>query len=885
MHEATTIRTTCPYCGVGCGVLATRDAQGEVSVKGDPDHPANYGRLCSKGSTLAETLSLDGRLLAPRVRGLETGWDQALSEVANAFSRTIAEHGPNSVAIYGSGQLLTEDYYVANKLMKGFIGSGNIDTNSRLCMASTVAGHKRAFGSDTVPGCYEDLEEADLVVLVGSNFAWCHPVLFQRLMAARDARGTKIVVIDPRKTVTADAADIHLALNSGSDVALINGLAKHLFDEGAVDQRFVARVTEGERELRAAVNEMSADTVAHATGLSQEEIMTFFEMFRCTEKTVTVFSQGVNQSSAGTDKVNAILNCHLLTGRIGKPGMGPFSITGQPNAMGGREVGGLANQLAAHMDIDNPTHRALVERFWSAPAMARKPGLKAVELFQAMADGRVKAVWIMATNPAASLPMLAEVEKALTNCELVVVSDVTDTTKTARFADILLPAQGWAEKDGTVTNSERRISRQRKFMTPAGVAKPDWWIISEVAKRMGFQGFDYEGPADVFKEHAALSAFENNGTRDFDLSGLTRLSQQEYDALAPIQWPVTGEAPQGTKRLFGEGAFFTATRKAKLVASAAREPASSPTGDWPWILNTGRIRDQWHTMTRTGKTGRLFAHTAEPFVELHPADAATMNLKPADIAVIENDRGKLLARVAVTAHVTRGTVFMPMHWTEPFANCADVGRLIGPHVDPISGQPELKHTPVSIRKYDAAWYGLLLSWSQPDLRGFDYWATAPAGAGWRAEIAHHSKLDCAEAMARKLLQVDAQADLILFEDRANGTQRVASVRNGLLDGVLMLSRNPVAASRNWLIDQMGKPVSGPTRFQLLAGRAGADQPDIGAIVCSCFNVGVNQISAAAMKGANNVDAIGAVLKAGTNCGSCRVEMGRILESVNVKEAV
>ena len=456
------IRTTCPYCGVGCGVIATPKPDGGVAVAGDPDHPANFGRLCSKGSALGETMSLEGRLLQPVIGGRAASWDESLDLIASRFS-SATRSTADSVAFYVSGQLLTEDYYVANKLMKGFIGSANIDTNSRLCMSSSVAGHKRAFGADIVPGIYEDLELADLVVLVGSNLAWCHPVLFQRLLAAKEKRGTRIVVIDPRATPTAEAANLHLPLAPGSDVALFNGLLKHLEANSAVDTGYVERHTSGFAEALSCAKASTIEEVVRQTDLSVKALLAFYDLVLRHERTVTVYSQGVNQSSAGTDKVNAIINCHLATGRIGRPGMGPFSVTGQPNAMGGREVGGLANMLAAHMELDNAGHRDLVQRYWKAPRIAAKPGLQAVDLFRAVGEGRIKALWIMATNPVDSMPQANDVRSALQRCPFVVVSDITAETDTAACADVLLPSLGWGEKDGTVTNSERRISASVRF--------------------------------------------------------------------------------------------------------------------------------------------------------------------------------------------------------------------------------------------------------------------------------------------------------------------------------------------------------------------------------------------------------------------------------------
>ncbi|MGE4186587.1 MAG: molybdopterin-dependent oxidoreductase, partial [Hyphomicrobiaceae bacterium] len=519
-------RTTCPYCGVGCGVLARPRADGTAEIKGDPEHPANFGRLCSKGAALGETLSLDGRLLNPMVNGQRADWNDALDLVANHFSEALCEYGPDSVALYLSGQILTEDYYVANKLMKGFIGSANIDTNSRLCMASSVAGHKRAFGSDTVPGCYEDFELADLVVLVGSNLAWCHPVLYQRLLAAREARGTKVVVIDPRETATCEIADWHLPLTPGSDVALFNGLLAHLARSDAINHSWVTQHTAGFRDALSAAGTSDLRATAETTGLALTDLEGFYDLFTRTTRVVTVYSQGVNQSSAGTDKVNAIINCHLATGRIGRPGMGPFSVTGQPNAMGGREAGGLANMLAAHMELHDPEHRRIVQQFWRAPRLAAGPGLKAVDLFRAVGKGEIKALWIMGTNPAVSLPDSDAVAHALSTCPFVVVSDVVLETETTRHAHVLLPATAWGEKDGTVTNSERRMSRQRAFLRAPSEARPDWWQLAEVARRMGFgEAFAWHHPSEVLAEYARLTATKNNGTRDLDigaLGGMTR---------------------------------------------------------------------------------------------------------------------------------------------------------------------------------------------------------------------------------------------------------------------------------------------------------------------------------------------------------------------------
>src|SRR5258705_388249 len=566
-------RTTCPYCGVRCGLLETADNSGGAAISGDPEHPANFGRLCSKGSALGETLGLEDRLLYPMIRCSKgtmerVAWSDALDHVAHRFAHIIARDGPGAVAFYLSGQLLTEDYYVANKLMKGFIGSANVDTNSRLCMASSVAGHRRAFGADTVPGCYEDLDEADLLVLVGSNAAWCHPVLFQRMLANKLKRGARLVGIGPRRTGTGGGGGLFLGLKPGTDTALFSGLLAHLADHGALDRDYIESHTSGFEDALARARSIAGSdgATALATGLSEPDVAGFFQMFRETLRVVTLYSQGVNQSAQGTDKVNAIINCHLATGRIGKPGASPFSLTGQPNAMGGREVGGLANQLAAHMGF-TPPDIDRVRRFWKAPRIATHEGLKAVQLFEAIGRGEIKALWVMGTNPAVSLPNADVVREALKKLELFVVSENVVSNDTVDVgAHVLLPAQAWGEKSGTVTNSERRISRQRAFLSSPGEARPDWWIMGEVAKRLGFgAAFNFTSAADVFREHAALSAFENNGARDFDIGALTSLTDDAFDALAPVQWPARqGAEPQA--RFFAQGGFFANDFRARFIA-------------------------------------------------------------------------------------------------------------------------------------------------------------------------------------------------------------------------------------------------------------------------------------------------------------------------------
>jgi assimilatory nitrate reductase catalytic subunit len=858
------VRTTCPYCGVGCGVLATPDGKGGVHIKGDPDHPANRGRLCVKGAALGETLSTSGRLTQPHISGKPATWDASLDLIARRFSQTIAAHGPDAVALYVSGQLLTEDYYVANKLMKGFIGSANIDTNSRLCMASSVAGHRRAFGSDTVPGQYEDLEQADLVVLAGSNLAWCHPVLHQRLLAAKAARGTMIVVIDPRRTATCEGADLHLAPAPGADAHLFNLLLCHLADQGHLNADFLTDVTGLDAAIAAA-----RTSRAEATGLAADDLGRFLALWAGSEKVVTVYSQGINQSDTGTDKVNAILNCHLATGRIGKPGMGPFSVTGQPNAMGGREVGGMANTLACHLEIENPAHRAAVQGFWASPRMADRPGLKAVDMFRAVEDGRIKALWILHTNPVVSMPEADRVARAIAGCDFVAVSDIWAGTDTARLADVLLPATGWGEKDGTVTNSERCISRQRAFLPAPGETRADWWQMAQVAQRMGFAGFDWATPAAIFDEHAALSGVAGRLGSDFDISGLVGAG---YD-FAPVIWP---QAAKKAGRFFADGQFHTPDARARMIAVNAQLPVAA-SGAHPYRLNTGRIRDQWHSMTRTAMAPRLSQHLGEPFLEVHPADAARLGLAPSALAEVTNPHGRAILRVMITDRVAEGHPFAPMHWTGETAPSGRIGVLVTGLTDPVSGQPASKSAAVAIRPFAARWYGFAVS--RNDLRpDCDYWAKALIAGGVQVELAGRDMPESWADWARDLFGGGVPAAQV--SDPARGLHRLAFADAGRLTAALFIAREPVLLSRGHLASLLGGADGA-----VLAGRPGADQPDPGATVCACLNVGLNTIRRAiALDGLISVDAIGAALGAGTNCGSCRPELAALIASHSHREA-
>ncbi len=881
---STETRTTCPYCGVGCGVLA----QAGKPVAGDPDHPANFGRLCSKGSALAETLSPDGRLLHPEINGVRADWNDALAAVADGFAKTIAAHGPDSVALYVSGQLLTEDYYAANKLAKGFLGTANIDSNSRLCMASAVAGHRRAFGEDVVPGIYEDLELADLVVLVGSNTAWCHPVLYQRILAAREMRPQmRIIVIDPRRTATCEGADLHLPLAPGTDVALFTGLLAHLASHGALDEEYVSNATTGLADALATARAQTPDSAAAAAlcGLEPAAAETFYGWFAATGRVVTVFSQGVNQSSAGTDKVNAILNVHLATGRIGRPGMGPFSVTGQPNAMGGREVGALANTLAAHLEWDRPGDTDLLRDYWGAPNLAAAPGLKAVDLFRGIDAGRIKAVWIMATNPVVSLPEAASIRRALQNCPLVVVSDCMREADTADYADIRLPALGWGEKDGTVTNSERMISRQRAFLPAPGEARPDWWIIAQVAQRLGHaSAFDWNGPAGIFREHAALSGLGNGGQRVFDISSLATLTDAEYDTMAPTRWPCPAQAPasgasatDASGRLFGAGGFPAPGGRARLIATPHRRPARATSAEYPLVLLTGRVRDQWHTMTRTGKAARLMAHTPEPFLAIHPDDAA--GLPDGALAAIEASTGRAVLRLRHDAGLRCGNVFAPMHWTARFAPSGRINPAVNAETDPISGQPELKHTPVRLVPFAAAWHGFLISRRDLGTALADWTAVLPATDNvWRHELAG---TEAPEAAFGRLRALFGEAPWMALSDPAQKIYRAALLLDGRLEACLFIGPDHQLPARDWLVSRFALDALAPGERRCLLAARPADGKLPEPPVCVCHGVGANQIGQAIAAGHASVEAIGRATKAGTNCGSCRPEIRALLQASNI----
>ncbi len=872
---STPIRTTCAYCGVGCGVTATVTGERTVTIAGDGDHPANFGKLCSKGTHLGETVGLEGRLLHPMIGAERVGWDAALDEVAGRMRQCIAEHGPDSVAFYVSGQLLTEDYYVANKLMKGFVGSGNIDTNSRLCMASAVAAHNRAFGEDVVPCSYDDLDAADLIVLVGSNTAWCHPVIWQRIEAIRERRGTKVVVIDPRRTETAEQADLHVAVAPDGDVALFNALLAEMRVRGLVETSDVdvpegfwdnlspARLREG---LGVGLPQNAAPAAAHPQPLPQAggesggvDTATFralADLVAAHPRMVTLFSQGANQSVSGTDKGNAIINLHLALGRINQPGAGPFSITGQPNAMGGREVGGLANMLACHLGFTEP-ERADVAAFWNTDRLCTGPGLKAVEMFRAVHEGRIKFLWVMATNPAVSMPDAGFVREALARCPTVVVSDVIADTDTVKFAHIRLPALAWAEKDGTVTNSERMVSRQRALFAAPGDARADWQIVCQLAARMGWgDAFDFATPAAVFREYAAMTALAPRHGKLLDLSDKADITDRAYETLEPFKW--------GGLHPFA-GGYPTPTGRARMIAVAA--PAALVDPEFPLRLNTGRYRDQWHTMTRTGLSPTLSQHRREPCLEVHPADATARDLADGGLARVVTPQGAALFRVSLSDGQRRGEIYVPMHWTDAMAGEGRANSLPDQRTDPVSGQPAFKNSRARVEAVEPEWRAFLVCQAFVPPEGALFWTRSRVRGGWLVELAGMGAID-----TDALLPAGERLEVA---DSARGMARIA-VRDGagVLIAALYVTRSGTLPSREWVAGELGNADASPC--ELLAGRPSTPQPDRGPIVCVCHGVGTQAIDAAVCAGAHDVMAVGAATRAGTNCGSCRPAIARML---------
>ena len=927
----TDTKSACPYCGVGCGVIIESHGDQITGVRGDPDHPANFGRLCTKGSTLHLTATAavirDARLHHPELRTsreqprTKTTWDTALDHVADRFAAIIAEHGPDAVAFYISGQLLTEDYYVFNKLAKGLIGTNNVDTNSRLCMSSAVAGYKQTLGADAPPTCYEDFDHADLLLIAGSNMAYAHPILYRRIEDARKRaaeQGTPIrtIAVDPRRTDTAREADLHLAILPGTDVALFNGLLHLCLWDDSIATAYIEAHTEGWADLKRLVRDYTPRFVATTCGISEEDLSTAARWFGESKAALSLYCQGLNQSASGTAKNAALINLHLATGHIGRPGAGPFSLTGQPNAMGGREVGGMANLLSAHRDLKNPAHRAEVAALWGVDDVPAQAGKTAVELFDAIAAGTVKAVWIACTNPLQSMPEQAKVHAALMKAELVVLQETFATTATAPYADVLLPAATWGEKDGSVTNSERRISRVRKAVAPPGTARDDWAIVCDFAQRLETRLrpgkptlFPYADVEGVWNEHR-----ETTRGRDLDITGL---SYAILDERGPQLWPFFSGETEGRKRLYQDGVFATPSGRARFVVTPYKPVADPVDARYPFALNTGRLRDQWHGMSRTGSVPQLFGHSAEPGIDLSETDAKRRLMNDGDFVQVSSRRGSQVLRVRVSDAMRTGQAFVAMHWGEEYlggmGDRHGVNTLTSPAVDPDSLQPELKHAAVRIVKLDLPWRVVAFAWVEPDavastmqrLRAhfgrFAYASCVPFGRAVAAadgptkigvlfRAAHDDALDVPTVEAieavlgmgtpPKHAPADVESHLLRYDDARRGHARRVLVQGGTLRAVSL--RGDWSAEL-WLKDYLegGLPVAQLGRLLLKPGTtAPSGFKSRGRIVCNCWNVGEREIVAMLEQVDGpppaRLGALQAKLKCGTQCGSCLPEVKRLI---------
>lgn len=888
------VRSTCCYCGVGCGVVIETAADRITGIKGDPDHPANFGRLCTKGSTLHLTVSPEGRALYPELRRARSlprkraTWNEALDFVADRFSAIIREHGPDAVAFYLSGQLLTEDYYVFNKLSKGLIGTNNVDSNSRLCMSSAVAGYQATLGADSVPACYEDIDHAECILIAGSNTAYAHPVLFRRVEDARAKNpDLKLIVVDPRATDTAAVADLHLPLLPGADVALFNAILHVLIWDGLVDQPFVRAHTTGFDALKEAVREYTPQAAADLCGVPAEDITLAARWFGSAHAALSLYCQGLNQSTHGADSNAALINLHLATGHIGRPGAGPFSLTGQPNAMGGREVGGMANLLSAHRNLANPAHRQEIAKLWGVESVSEKPGKTAVELFEAVAKGEIKAVWISCTNPAHSMPDVTRVREALNKAELVVVQEAYRNTDTVAFADVLLPAASWGEKEGTVTNSERRISRVRQAVFPPGEARPDWEAAVAFARRIEERLrpvrptlFPYRAAEDVFNEHR-----ESTRGRDLDITGL---SYALLENRGPQQWPFPEGATSGKARLFADGVFPTPDGRARFAVAAYRPPAEKTDARYPLRLNTGRLRDQWHGMSRTGTVARLFEHGGEPAACLHPEDMLRRGVKNGDFVRISSRRGKLILAAIESAEVRPGQVFVPMHWNNQFLKGQGVNALTLSAFDPVSKQPELKHAAVRIEKVELPWRmaamasggsGARREALQALLEQFDFASCVPFGREREGVLFRAASQEPAtiELLARidHIFGLDDENETLRYLDSHRGISKLVRIHGDELVAVRLCGET---AACDWLKDTMAGAVNvSDLRRWVLAplARPPAGFAPRGRVICSCLNVPEHAIREALEAGAD-LPALQAKFKCGIECGSCLPEIKRML---------
>jgi assimilatory nitrate reductase catalytic subunit len=923
-------RSTCPYCGVGCGVIISTEGSQITGVRGDPEHPANFGRLCTKGSTLhltaAAAVTRQTRLLQPMQRlnrssaPVPIDYLAAINIAADTFNQIIQTHSPDAVGFYISGQLLTEDYYVFNKLAKGLIGTNNIDTNSRLCMSSAVAGYKQTLGADAPPACYDDVNHADCLFIVGSNTAFAHPILFRRIEDAKAKNPQmKIIFCDPRRTDTAGIADLFLPIQPGTDVMLFNGLLHIMLWEGWTDGLYIAAHTQGFEALKATVRDCTPDVVAQVCGLKREDLFTAAKWFATSKATLSLYCQGLNQSSSGTAKNAALINLHLATAQIGKPGAGPFSLTGQPNAMGGREVGGLANLLSAHRDMANPQHRAEVSALWNVPNVPDKPGKSAIEMFQAAADGEIKALWIACTNPAQSMPDQTTVRRALERAEFVVVQEAFATAATCDYADLLLPATTWGEKEGTVTNSERRISRVRAAIPAPGDTRHDWQIAVDFAKaleqRLAQQRlerpqatlFPYPTPESIWLEHRASTR-----GRDLDITGL---SYAKLEADGPQQWPYPEGASTGKVRLYEDGLFPTPTGRANFVNTVYQPLAEPRESRYPFSLTTGRLRDQWHGMTRTGTLGRLFGHVAEPAVQMNRQDMVRRQLNEGDLVHVTSKRGSIVVPVQASDEIGLSQAFIAMHWGSEFLSgvsatgtpLAGVNALTTSAYCPSSKQPELKHAAVKILKAELPWTLLAIAWLPDDqaltareglkqlMQQFPFAScvpfsnntplTQPSGARtgvlFRA-AGHETVPEAVLAQIETLLGLSA--DALRYADKKKGQRRAVRMaqHNGALqlEGFLLAGDTRAEAwIKTLLQDEL--PAQAYGRLLLLPGaKAPVAVQSKGKVVCSCFNATDLAISTH-LGGCSGSDeqrlaSLQGTLKCGTNCGSCLPELKRMV---------
>lgn len=855
-------KTTCPYCGVGCGIEISNN-----KIIGDALHPANSGSLCVKGVALAESLKMPSRLLYPKLREKEVSWQAITDLIAQEIHQAKAEFGPDSVAMYVSGQLLTEDYYVANKLMKGYVGSANIDTNSRLCMSSAVAAHVRAFGEDVVPVNYDDIDKTELLIICGANTAWTHPVLFRRVQQARENNpNLKLVVIDPRETVTAQQADLHLPIKNDGDVSLFNGLLKFLIEQQCIDSEYINSHTDGFDALAEEASNLRYDVtnLTSSIGISEEKLTTFFQWFAQSPTAITLFCQGVNQAENGVDKGNAIINAHLATGKIAKSGCGPFSITGQPNAMGGREVGGLANQLAVHRAFDADSIKQ-VQAFWDSPEIATQPGLKAVELFEAAERGEIKVLWIMATNPVVSLPDNQMVKRALEACPFVIVSDITAESDVAKYADVLLPAVGWGEKQGMVTNSERRMSRQRQFQVPPGEAKPDWWAISQVGQALcelekAQNGFAFTSEHAVFREYAAMTGMNADSPLKLDLSQHANLTEQEYEEWVPTQW--------GGERPFADGIYSHPDGKARFVVTSELPQRLERAKGW-W-LNTGRQRDQWHTMTRTGHIAHLAASELEPTVYMNTLSATQNRLKAGQLIKLFQPTSNtgIYAKVAIDEGLGFQELFMSMHWAGRYGGESSVNAIVNSVKDPISGQPAFKSSYVEVQDAAVKTYGMFIG-TQFDSGKFLYSAfQAESNLGiWRfAHDKRPKKQSFCRTEKSRRITIDIALGWLAVDYDLVGDVRI-------IRSVLVVSSEPIQTDYTNFTGLIGKPMELSQLLTITQSQSSAK------LVCSCFRVTDKQIHDAMEKqDCTSLTQLQNKLKCGTNCGSCVSQIKQMLDS-------